>query len=86
MDNPVTKACVKLLKELGHHRPGLAFYGLRHTFETIGGEARDQAALDALMGHSDDSMAGIYRERISDERLRAVVDHVRGWLLKGGVA
>jgi hypothetical protein len=25
-------------------------------------------------------MASVYRERISDERLRAVVDHVRNWL------
>jgi hypothetical protein len=32
------------------------------------------------MGHVDDSMSGHYRERIDDERLRAVVAHVRGWL------
>jgi hypothetical protein len=25
-------------------------------------------------------MASVYRERISDERLRAVTDHVRAWL------
>ena len=25
-------------------------------------------------------MASVYRERISDERLRAVADHVRQWL------
>jgi hypothetical protein len=25
-------------------------------------------------------MASVYRERISDERLKAVTDHVHGWL------
>jgi len=35
------------------------------------------------MGHVDNSMAGVYRERISDERLRAVVEVVRGWLFVG---
>ncbi len=42
-DNPVTKEMRKLLDEIGIERRGLNFYGLRHTFETIGGEARDQA-------------------------------------------
>jgi integrase len=79
-DNPVTKETAKLLKSLGIHRKGLGFYGLRHTFETIGGEAKDQIAVDAIMGHLRDDMASVYRERISDERLKAVVDHVHHWL------
>jgi integrase len=56
------------------------FYALRHTFETIGGEAKDQVAVDHVMGHSRDDMASVYRERISGERLRTVADHVRKWL------
>jgi hypothetical protein len=32
------------------------------------------------MGHARDDMASHYRERISDERLKAVSDHVRQWL------
>ena len=56
------------------------FYALRHTFETIGGESKDQIAVNSIMGHVDNSMAGVYRERISDERLRAVTDCVRKWL------
>jgi hypothetical protein len=32
------------------------------------------------MGHARDDMASVYRERISDARLRAVADHVRKWL------
>jgi integrase len=65
------------------YRKGLGFYALRHVFETIGGESRDQVAVDAIMGHADQSMAAVYRERISDDRLRAVVDHVRSWLFAG---
>lgn len=59
---------------------GRGFYALRHTFETIGGESRDQVAVNAIMGHVDSSMAGVYRERISDERLQSVVETVRQWL------
>lgn len=66
------------------HRPGLGFYALRHTFETIAGESRDQVAIDFIMGHADASMAGLYREWISDERLRGVVDVVRQWLFPKG--
>ena len=57
-----------------------SFYGLRHSFETIGGEAKDQVAVDAIMGHADESMSAVYREWISDERLKAVTEHVRMWL------
>lgn len=66
------------------NRPGLGFYTLRHTFETIASESKDQIAVDAIMGHVDDSMAAHYRERISDDRLRAVVDVVHTWLLGEG--
>lgn len=70
----------KLLKELGIKRPGVSFYALRHTFETIGGESRDQVAVDHIMGHARDDMASLYRERISDERLKAVTDTIHDWL------
>ncbi len=81
-DNPVAKEFVKLAKRLGFHRRGIGFYVLRHTHETIGGETRDQVAVDAVMGHAPatSDMSARYRERISDERLRAVSDHVRAWL------
>ena len=62
------------------YRKGRTFYALRHTFETIGGESRDQVAVDFIMGHTKEDMASVYRERISDERLRAVVDCVHLWL------
>jgi integrase len=68
------------------HRTGVNFYALRHTFETIGGESRDQVAVDHVMGHTPpaNDMSAVYRERISDERLRAVVDHVHAWLFGDG--
>ena len=59
---------------------GRGHYALRHVLETIGGESNDQVAVNALMGHIDGSMAATYRERISDERLIAVSNHVRQWL------
>ena len=61
-------------------RKGRGFYSLRHTFETIGGESIDQVAVNAIMGHVDTTMAGHYRERISDERLKAVTDTIHNWL------
>jgi integrase len=62
------------------YRKGIGFYALRHTFETVAGDSRDQVAVDFIMGHSRDRMASVCRERISDDRLRAVVDQVRKWL------
>ena len=78
--NPIFAEFRKLLVRLGLHRPGLGFYALRHTFETIGGDSRDQVAVDHIMGHSRNDMASVYRERIDDARLVAVVNHVRSWL------
>ncbi len=69
-----------LMKRLGIHHERIGFYALRHIFRTIADAARDPVAIDAIMGHSDPSMAGHYRERIEDSRLRAVADYVRGWL------
>ena len=74
-----------LLTKLGiNGRYRIGFYVLRHCFETIGGESRDQVAVNAIMGHVDSTMAGVYRERISDERLIAVVDTVHKWLFSNG--
>jgi len=81
-DDAIYKEFTKVLKELKLTRRGRGFYALRHTFETIGGDARDQVAVNYIMGHAppDSDMASVYLERISDERLKAVVDHVHQWL------
>jgi integrase len=69
-----------LMKTLGIHRDGIGFYTLRHVFRTVADAARDPVAIDLIMGHTDPSMGGHYRERIEDGRLRAVAEHVRQWL------
>jgi hypothetical protein len=41
------------------YRKGVGLYALRHVFETIGGQSRDQVAVDAIMGHQRGDMASI---------------------------
>jgi integrase len=80
-DCPVAKEMRKLLNKVGiNGRKGLGFYTLRHTFRTVADEAKDQPAVDFIMGHEVPHMSSVYRETISDTRLRAVADHVRQWL------
>jgi len=76
----VSKTFCTLLQQLGMKRPGLGFYALRHGFETIAGGCADQIAVDAIMGHTANDMASLYRERIDDERLLKAVNHVHAWL------
>lgn len=80
-DGPLSREMGKLLRKLGiNARKRLGFYSLRHTHRTVSDEAKDQPAADFIMGHARDDMASVYRERISDERLKAVTDYVRRWL------
>ncbi len=83
-DNPICKETAKLLQRIGLCRKGLNFYSLRRTFRTVAGEARDEAAADAIIGHAPrgDDMAAIYRQRVDDDRLFAVVEYVRNWLFE----
>jgi integrase len=79
--SPITQETAKLLTALYiNGRKGLGFYTLRHTFRTVADESKDQPAVDFIMGHEVPHMSAIYREMISDARLRAVADHVRQWL------
>jgi integrase len=84
--SPVTKETGKLLDRLGIERQGRNFYTLRHTFRTVADEAKDQPAANFCMGHEDGHISQVYRERICDERLRAVSNHVRAWLFGDGKA
>jgi integrase len=79
-DNPVSKEFSKLVKAAKIVGEKKSFYTLRHTFQTIGDETKDFVAVSALMGHVDSTISGHYREKISDERLKAVTDHVHDWL------
>jgi hypothetical protein len=76
----VNAAFGRLLDDLKLKRPGLQFYALRHSFRTIADATRDFPAIDLIMGHVDHTMGGRYRERIDNERLVAVSNHVRAWL------
>jgi len=70
---------LRLFRRLGINR-GRSFYSFRHMCETLGGGARDQVAVDAVMGHRTPGMGTQYREAIEDERLRAVTDQIHDWL------
>lgn len=70
----------RLVSAAGIDKPRCGLYWLRHTFQNVGDEVKDPLATSSLMGHSDGTMAGEYRERIADDRLKAVCSHVREWL------
>lgn len=61
---------------------GRTFYDLRRTFQTIAEGCRDLTAVQSIMGHAPaaDDMSAIYRQRVDDERLLAVVNYVHDWL------
>jgi integrase len=78
-DNPLSNEFRKLLDATGLYRRGRTFYALRHTFATVAGESRDQVAVDHVMGHLRDDMPSVYREKISDDRLKIVADTAYKW-------
>jgi integrase len=82
--NALSQRFRKLLDAEKLYRPGISFYTLRHVFQTIAGESKDQVAVGHVMGHVDASMAATYRERISNERIETVCGQVRTWLLEEG--
>jgi integrase len=80
-DQTLSKEFRKLMSAAGvGGRKGLGFYTLRHTYRTVADEAKDQPATDYTMGHESGHMSILYRQTISDDRLRAVAEHVRQWL------
>jgi integrase len=57
------------------------FYSLRHSFQTVADESGDFIAVRSIMGHGfSGDISAVYRERISDARLRKVVGVVHSWL------
>jgi len=83
--NGVSTQFQKLLRAMKiNGRKGLGFYSLRHTFRTVADACKDFPAVRLVMGHSDDSMDGVYREEIGTDRLADVAEFVRDWLFLGG--
>lgn len=72
----------KLLKKHDLKAKGVGYYSLRHSFQTIADEQRDFPAIMKIMGHAEHTsdMSARYREKIDDDRLKAVTDHVHNWL------
>jgi len=70
------------LTRAGISQKGLGFYGLRRSFETIGGETGNQVAVDHIMGHSPaaSDMGAVSRQHVAESALRQVTDHVHDWL------
>ena len=85
-ENQVSRAFRNLLTKTEHHVNGIGFYCLRRAFETVASETLDQPAVDLSMGHQNDGMAALYRQRLGDYRLEAVAKHVRRWLFGKRVA
>ncbi len=76
----------KFLRDEGLKRLGLNFYSLRRTFATIGAETGLQIAVNYVMGHVDASIPGVYRQRVSDDQITTVTDHVRQWVFDNSVS
>lgn len=78
----VAQEFAKVLNKLKLSGSRRAFYALRHTFETIGGDTGDQVAVDMMMGHAPDAkdMSAVYRRKVFAKRLRRVIDHVHRWV------
>lgn len=62
---------------LNGHR---GFYAIRHTFHTEAEKSHDLPAVRHVMGHVDDSISDMYRERLDDDRLEHVAAVVHAWL------
>ena len=78
----IAKTILWFVRKAKIERQGLTFYSLRHTFQTVAEAVRDLSAVQAIMGHaaSGSDMSARYRERVDDDRLLAVTEHVRKWL------
>jgi integrase len=81
----ITTAFRRVLTKIGVRIKGLGFYGLRHTFSTIGSETGLIVAVEHIMGHapSGGDMSAVYRHGVSGRLLRQVANHVRDRVLFG---
>jgi integrase len=81
--NRVTSDFRELQQACKVYRHGRGFNSLRHGFLTIAESSRDFPAVAKVMGHSVPGVTSHYREHIGDDRIKAVCEVVRTWLLAG---
>jgi len=77
---PLSAEFRKLCVRAEVYEANRGFYALRHCFQTVGDQHGDYLSTRAIMGHSDNTISGTYRENIADDRLVKVVEHVHDWL------
>ena len=77
LNDGIAKEFTKLLEKTDLKRNGLNFYALRHTFQTFADEHGDDTATKLVMGHADNSMSNVYRQRFPEQRLIALSEFVR---------
>ncbi len=59
----------------------MSYYGLRQLRSgTVADATLDPNAIRVVMGHVDNAIDSTYTHGISDDRVRAVCEHVRRWL------
>lgn len=83
--NPISAEFRKLARRIGAYRKGVSCGALRHVFETVAGDSRDQIAVDRVMGHvrDEDRIRARYREAIDPNRIVDVCAFVRDRLIGG---
>lgn len=85
-DSLVSDRFGDFMDDLSFKRDRLGFYAMRRWTETVGSESMDQPAVNLVMGHVDDSMASVYREHVSDARVKRVCEHMRSKLFNDSEA
>lgn len=83
-DNPLSKAFQRCMRAAGAYQKGRGFYGLRHTFVTVGLRTGDSYAVRYMTGHAPDSddMLALYNESTFDGNLIRVSNFIRQWLFE----
>lgn len=79
----VTHEFEKIVVAAGMTRGEADFYDLRRTCASIGIQVGDDDAVRTILGHKRQAkdMLGVYnRLQVSNDRLRAVTDHIHEWL------
>ena len=82
----VTHEFEKLAVAAGMTQDEADFYDLRRTCASIGLQIGDDDAVRTILGHKRlaKDMLGVYnRLQVTDDRLRAVSNHIHDWLFTG---